>query len=140
MQKKDNLMQLVLRRRWWRALRYGLAIHHDDERRIPAELSVGHALAREFASEVDGYPQTSFVESILGMPVTAHILGGCPMGKSAEDGVIDAEGRVFNYDGLFVIDGSMMPANPGINPSLTIAALAEHAMSAIPEKAGRSHI
>jgi cholesterol oxidase len=140
MQKKDNLMQLVLRRRWWRALRYGLAIHHDDERRIPAELSVGHALAREFASEVDGYPQTSFVESILGMPVTAHILGGCPMGKSADDGVIDADGRVFNYDGLFVVDGSMMPANPGINPSLTIAALAEHAMSAIPEKAGRSHI
>jgi cholesterol oxidase len=134
MQKKDNLMQLILRRRWWRGMRYGLTIRHDEERRIPTEISVGHALAREFASEVRGYPQTSFVESLLGMPVTAHILGGCPMGKGAEGGVIDSEGRVFNYDGLFVIDGSMMPANPGINPSLTIAALAEHAMSAIPKK------
>lgn len=137
MQKKDNLMQLIMRRNWWRGLRYGLTIRHDNDRRIPAEIAVGHALAREFASEVHGYPQTSFVESLLGMPVTAHILGGCPMGNSAEEGVIDSHGRVFNYDGLFVIDGSMMPANPGINPSLTIAALAEHAMSAIPEKRGR---
>ncbi len=134
MQKKDNLMRIRLRRRWWRGMGYGLVVHHDHARRIPAEIPLGHELAKEFAGEVEGYPQTSFVESLLGMPVTAHILGGCPMGDNPDQGVIDVNGRVFNYDGLYVIDGSMMPANPGINPSLTIAALAEHAMRSVPER------
>ncbi len=58
------------------------------------------------------------------------------MGRSAEDGVINKYCEVFNYPGLFVVDGSIMPANPGINPSLTIAALAEYAMSNIPPKEG----
>jgi cholesterol oxidase len=56
------------------------------------------------------------------------------MGVSEEEGVVDAQCRVHNYPGLFVIDGTVLPANPGINPSLTIAALAEYAMSCIPDK------
>lgn len=66
------------------------------------------------------------------MPITAHILGGCPFGRSAEDGVLDVECRVHGYPGLYVVDGSIVPANPGVNPSLTITALAEYAMSRIP--------
>ncbi len=68
------------------------------------------------------------------MPTTAHILGGCAIGRSAEDGVVDLNCEVFNYPGLYVVDGSIMPANPGVNPSLTITALAEYAMSRIPPR------
>ncbi len=57
------------------------------------------------------------------------------MGRNADEGVIDAEHRVFNYPGLYVIDGSSISANPGVNPSLTILALAERAMSRIQKRA-----
>jgi cholesterol oxidase len=57
------------------------------------------------------------------------------MGETAREGVIDAEHRVHGYDGLYVIDGSAVSANPGVNPSLTITALAERAMTRIPPKA-----
>ena len=60
------------------------------------------------------------------------------MGQNESDGVIDAECNVFNYPGLYIVDGSIMPGNPGINPSLTITALAEYAMSRIPSKAGEN--
>jgi cholesterol oxidase len=73
-----------------------------------------------------------FSESLLGTPTTAHILGGACVGKDANEGVIDAEHRVFGYPGLYVIDGSAVSANPGVNPSLTITALAERAMSRVP--------
>ena len=73
-------------------------------------------------------------EVILDTTTTAHILGGCPMGASADDAVIDVQNRVFNYNGLYVVDASMIPANLGVNPSLTITALAERAMAQIPAK------
>src|SRR5689334_22601425 len=75
-----------------------------------------------------------FTETLLNVPTTAHLLGGCCMGKSATDGVIDAQHRVFGHPGMYVIDGSSVSANPGVNPSLTITALAERAMSFIPPK------
>ena len=71
-------------------------------------------------------------ETLFNIPTTAHILGGCCMGDSRETGVIDHQHRVFGYDGLYVVDGSAVSANPGVNPSLTITALAERAMSKIP--------
>jgi cholesterol oxidase len=74
-------------------------------------------------------------ETLLGVPSTAHILGGCVMGADRGEGVIDARHRVFGYDNLWVVDGSAISANPGVNPSLTITALAERAMSQIPAKA-----
>ena len=77
---------------------------------------------------------SAFYEPIFNIPTTAHILGGCCMGDSADTGVIDAQHRVFGYDGLYVIDGSSISANIGVNPSLTITALAERAMTFIPEK------
>jgi cholesterol oxidase len=73
-------------------------------------------------------------ETLLGIPTTAHILGGCPMGGGPERGVIDHRHRVFGYEGLYVVDGSAISANPGVNPSLTITALAERAMTFIPAK------
>jgi cholesterol oxidase len=89
-------------------------------------------LARRVAEKIQGLPVSLVTETALGVPTTAHILGGCCMGASAAEGVIDREHRVFGYDGLFVIDGSSVSANPGVNPSLTITALAERAMSHIP--------
>jgi cholesterol oxidase len=84
------------------------------------------------AEKLQGLPVSLVTETALGVPTTAHILGGCCMGASAAEGVIDREHRVFGYEGLFVIDGSSVSANPGVNPSLTITALAERAMSHIP--------
>jgi cholesterol oxidase len=76
------------------------------------------------------------LESLFNVPATAHMLGGCLIGRDASEGVVDLDCQVFNYPGLYVIDGSIVPANPGINPSLTITALAEYAMSRVPPKPG----
>jgi cholesterol oxidase len=73
-------------------------------------------------------------EPLFDIPTTAHILGGCCIGDSSETGVVDVDHRVFGYEGLYVVDGSTISANPGVNPSLSIAALAERAMSRIPAK------
>lgn len=91
-------------------------------------------LARRLARRTGGVVQSLLTESLLGRPTTAHILGGCCMGRSEADGVIDSAHRLFGYEGLYVVDGSAVSANPGVNPSLTIAALAERAMSLIPPK------
>ena len=90
-------------------------------------------LARRVAEKIDGVPMTLVTETLGGIPTTAHILGGACMGDSGSTGVIDHQHRVFGYDGLYVVDGSAISANPGVNPSLTITALAERAMSFIPE-------
>lgn len=89
-------------------------------------------LAKRVADKLDGMPVSLVTETALGIPTTAHILGGCCMGASADDGVIDRDHRVFGYEGLYVVDGSAVSANPGVNPSLTITAMAERAMSKVP--------
>lgn len=89
-------------------------------------------LARRMAEKIDGVEGTLATETLLGTPTTAHILGGACMGATGDEGVIDARHRVFGYDGLYVVDGSAVSANPGVNPALTITALAERAMSFVP--------
>jgi cholesterol oxidase len=89
-------------------------------------------LARRYAAIVDGKPVAMVSETLLGMPSTAHILGGACMGRDAAEGVIDRDNRVFGYRNLYVCDGSMISANPGVNPALTITALSERAMSLVP--------
>nr|WP_276509406.1 GMC oxidoreductase [Zhongshania antarctica] len=74
-------------------------------------------------------------EVLFNIPATAHCMGGVGMGKSSEEGVIDSQNRVFGYRNMLVCDGSMLSSNLGVNPSLTITALTEHAMSFIPQKA-----
>jgi len=91
-------------------------------------------LARRYAKIVRGKPTALLTETIAGIPTTAHILGGACMGKDASEGVIDSENRVFGYRNMYICDGSMISANPGVNPSLTITALSERAMSKIPPK------
>ena len=91
-------------------------------------------LGQRVARHLDGYPTSLLTETLLGIPTTAHILGGVPMGDGPAAGAIDHRHRLFGYEGLYVIDGSAISANPGVNPSLTIAALAERAMAFIPAK------
>ena len=83
---------------------------------------------------LDGDPWGAWNETILDAPTTAHILGGCVVGDGPEAGVIDPYHRVYGYDGLSVADGSAVSANLGVNPSLSITALTERAMSFWPNK------
>lgn len=99
-----------------------------------ASIPEATALAHRVGDKVDGIPLSIASETLLGIPTTAHLLGGCVMGPGPQDGVIDARHRVFGYEGLYVVDGSAVSANPGVNPSLTITALAERAMTFIPPK------
>jgi len=118
----------------------GLVSHVDDPEDAPqAFMEEATELAERFARKVDGVPITMMTETLLGVPSTAHILGGACMGDGPENGVIDHQHRVFGYDGLYVIDGSSVSANPGVNPSLTITALAERAMSLIPHAQATEH-
>ncbi|MGD8319944.1 MAG: GMC family oxidoreductase, partial [Gemmatimonadota bacterium] len=84
---------------------------------------------RRLAGRMGGEAWNTVPEVLLGAPTTAHILGGCPMGATPDDGVVDFQGRVHGYPGLYVADGSVVPVNLGVNPSLTITALAEHIMA-----------
>jgi cholesterol oxidase len=108
----------------------------DEEKGIPTKIDIGHQVTHRFAEKVDGIPAGSFNESMFNIPMTAHILGGCPMGHDDQDSVVDTNCRIHNYPGLYVVDGAIVPANPGVNPSLTITALAEYAMSCLPPKPG----
>ena len=91
-------------------------------------------LTKAYSKIVNGKNTSFALETLAGIPSTAHILGGAVMGADAKTGVIDKENKVFGYENLFVIDGSMISANPGVNPSLSITAIAERAMSKIPSK------
>ena len=134
MQNADNRMRLKLGRSLWTLGRRGLVAEKEPGYEISAQVPDSHGLAREFAKRTDGVPMGSLGENLLDMPTTAHILGGVPVGQDAERGVVDEKFEIHHYPGLFVVDGSIIPANPGVNPSLSIAALAEYAMSLTPAK------
>jgi cholesterol oxidase len=134
MQNVDNRLNVHLGRSLLTFFRKGLVAEKEPGHEITPRIDAGHAVARSFAEMTNGIPMGSLGENLLDVPTTAHILGGCPMGKDASEGVIDESFQVHHYPGLYVVDGSAMPANPGVNPSLTITALAEYAMSKIPSK------
>ncbi len=91
-------------------------------------------LAQRYARILNGKATVFGLEPLLGIPSTAHILGGAAMGKNGSEGVVDKNNKVFGYENMLVCDGSMISANPGVNPSLSITAVSERAMSRIPEK------
>jgi len=136
MQTQDNLMRIRWKRGLFTVFRRDLVCDRDESKPVLAEVEIGHEVTNAFARKTQGVPQTSIFEGLFNIPATAHILGGVPMGRDAEEGVIGINCEVHNYPGLYVVDGSIVPANPGLNPSLTITALAEYAMSQIPAKDG----
>ncbi len=91
-------------------------------------------LIDKYAKKINGKPMMPYNEALFGVPTTAHILGGACMGENSNEGVIDKNNRVFGYENMFVCDGAMISANPGVNPSLTITSITERAMSKIPPK------
>ncbi len=93
-----------------------------------------HRVAHIFSNIIKGKPQIMVNEVLAGIPSTAHILGGACMGKTIDDGVIDSNNRVFGYENMFVFDGAMISANPGVNPSLSITAITERGISKIVKK------
>jgi cholesterol oxidase len=134
MQNVDNYMKFRIGRGPFTLFRLGLVAERETDREINARVDAGHDVTRDFARKINGVPLGSVTENVFNLPTTAHILGGAPIGKSAGEGVVDENFAVHNYEGMYIIDGSIMPANPGVNPSLTITALAEYAMSKMKAK------
>lgn len=134
MQTEDSHMRVRLGRHLSTLFRRGLVSHPEPGRTAPAHLKVAHDVVYAFAGKTNGAAAGSVAESLLNTPMTAHIMGGVPFGRNAEEGVIDLNCQVFNYPGLSIADNSIIPANPGVNPSLTCTALAEYAMSRVPAK------
>jgi cholesterol oxidase len=130
MQTLDNA--IALRPKRTRSGDVRLQTEQDPERPNPTFIPVANQAAEWLAKRTGGIAQSSVMEAALNIPSTAHILGGAVIGADPEHGVVDARQRVFGYENLLVCDGAAVPANVGVNPSLTITALAEHAMSHIP--------
>ena len=129
MQNLDNQMAFCWGRGIFSGFLPGLQSQTDSGKSSPTYIAEANTAARTYASLSAGIPHNALLESLLNMSVTAHILGGCPIGADAEHGVIDTRHEVFGYPGLFVMDASAIPANVGVNPSLTITALAERALT-----------
>lgn len=135
MRTLEGTLSLSLGRSALTGFRRGLVSSLDDPDKAPAAfIKEATELAERFAEKIGGDTVGMATETLLGTPSTAHILGGCTMAKSTDEGTIDAKHQVFGYKGMYVIDGSAMSANPGVNPSLTITAMAERAMSFIEAK------
>jgi cholesterol oxidase len=132
MQRHDSELALDLRRSPWRPWRRSLRSRITDGIRPPSNLPVANEVTRAFADASGGRPLNLLGESVGGLSVTAHVLGGAVMGRDATDGVVDARHEVFGHPGLYVADASVIPANLGVNPSLTITALAERFAAGFP--------
>lgn len=136
MQNVDNRLRLRLGRSPFTLFRRGLVSRTDEERAIPPTIEIGNEVTRRFASRIGGVAAGSINEGLLNIPLTAHILGGCPFGANAGEGVVGTDFQLHGHPGIYIVDGSIVPANPGVNPSLTITALAEYAMSGVPRAPG----
>jgi len=133
MQTVDNAMRMV----WKNTLVGGkMKLDNSGQKKVPAYIPVGQEVLNRYAEKVNGIPQNILLEVFFNRPTTAHILGGCPMSDSSETGIIDNNFKVHGYPDLYITDGSVIQGNIGVNPSLTITAVAEYAMSKIKEKDG----
>jgi cholesterol oxidase len=131
MQTLDGAMALKVK---WRLPTGAIVLRseQDPARPNPDRIPVAYEAARWAAQQIGGTAHALVPEAVLSIPTTAHILGGAVIGASEHQGVIDSRHRVFGYENLLVCDGSAIPANLGVNPSLTIAAMAERAIALVP--------
>ena len=136
MQSRDNSIRL-LRRRGLFGSRLSSEQGHGAPN--PTYIPEANRAARVAAQVMNGAPMGSINEVLFDTPTTAHVLGGAPIGHDAGTGVVDRYHRVFGYDGLHVVDGAAIGANLGVNPSLTITAMAERAMANWPARGERDH-
>ena len=132
MQTTDNAMKMI-----WKKGLFGsrMMIDNKGNKRVPAFIPVGQEVMERYARKVLGIPQNILFEVFFNRPTTAHILGGCPMSDTIETGVVDKNLKVYGYPDFYITDGSVIQGNIGVNPSLTITAVAEYCMSQIPSGA-----
>jgi cholesterol oxidase len=135
MQTLDGHLNMRLGRPWFWPFEKTLMSHGQ---RIPTFIPQANEFARKVAAVAGGTPMSMVTEILFNVPGTAHVLGGCPMAGSPQEGVVDSQNRVFGYKNMYVCDGSVVAANLGVNPSLTICALTERAMSFIPPNPEKS--
>jgi cholesterol oxidase len=128
MQTTDNAMKMI----WTKGLLGGkMKIDNRGNKSVPAYIHVGQEVMENYARKVSGIPQNILLEVFFDRPTTAHILGGCPMSETTETGVVDKDLKVHGYPDFYITDGSVIQGNIGVNPSLTITAMAEYCMSNI---------
>lgn len=131
MQSHDNSLRMRVKE-----TRLGprVTTKQDTARPNPTHLEVAAVAARTAAAVIGGYPGSSINEAVLDVPMTAHLIGGACVGSTPQRGVVDPYQRVYGYDGLHVADASVIGANLGANPSLTITAMTERAMAMWPNR------
>ena len=137
MQTHDNSITTYVRRKWWRLGGKSITSRQGHGGKNPDYIPEGHEAVRRMA-EVMGGPGKALAGGTIGepfgIPMTAHFMGGAVIGDSPDTGVIDPYHRIWGYADLHVVDGAAMSANLGVNPSLTISAQAERAISMWPNK------
>jgi cholesterol oxidase len=133
MQTADNAMKMV-----WKQSFFGgrMKIDNRGNKKVPAYIPIGQEVMERYAGKAKGISQNILLEVLFNRPTTAHILGGCPMSEDAETGVVNKDLKVHGYPDFYITDGSVIQGNIGVNPSLTITAMAEFCMSRIPRKEG----
>jgi cholesterol oxidase len=129
MQALDGEIEMRWQRPWFWPFRKFLVSRGE---KVPTYIPKANEFAQKYAQLTGGFPMSMLPEILFDVPGTAHCIGGCVIADSSSRGVVDSRHRVFNYKNMYVCDGSVVAANLGVNPSLTITALAERAMSFIP--------
>ncbi len=132
MQALDGEIEMRWQRPWFWPFRKFLVSRGD---KVPTYIPKANEFAQKVAQLTGGFPMSMLPEILFDVPGTAHCIGGCVIADSSSRGVVDAHHRVFHYKNMYICDGSVVAANLGVNPSLTITALAERAMSFIPSAA-----
>lgn len=129
MQAAEGQIEMRWQRPWFWPFRKMLVSHGE---KIPTYIPKANEFARKFAQIAGGTAMSMLPEILFNIPGTAHCIGGCVIAKSPTEGVVDDRHRVFGYRNMYICDGSVLAANLGVNPSLTITALCERAMTFIP--------
>jgi cholesterol oxidase len=133
MQSADAFVHARWQPAWTRLFRSGMTIVRErGESRLTTYFPIGQEVARRYARKTGGSAGNVLLDILADVPASGHVMGGVTIGAGPDTGVVDDQGRVFGYQNLRVLDGSIIPGNLAVNPSLTILALAEHAMSRVP--------
>jgi cholesterol oxidase len=132
MQALDGQIEMCWQRPWFWPFKKFLVSRGE---KVPTYIPQANEFAKKFARVAGGTAMSTLPEILFDVPGTAHCIGGCVIADSPTHGVVDGRHHVFGYTNMYICDGSVVAANLGVNPSLTITALAERAMSFIPPKA-----
>ena len=134
MQHLDNHLSFTLGRSVFTGFKRGAVSISPEKKKIPAYIPIAADVTRRVGEKLNALPINGTPEILLNTATTAHLIGGAPIGSTIREGVINSRHEVHGYPGLYVMDASAIPANLGVNPSLTITAMTERAVSFIPDK------